>query len=45
VSRLIIRGAIPQLPHTSSCRGASLSTGYLFMAWYLVKRRESAPWN
>jgi len=33
-------GAIPQLPHTSSGCGAYLSTGYVFLAWYLVKHRD-----
>jgi hypothetical protein len=35
-----MRGAIPPLPHMSSCRGAWLSTGYVFMAWCFVKNRN-----
>jgi len=34
-------GALPSLPHTSSWRGAYLSTGYVFRAWYLVKHMET----
>jgi hypothetical protein len=33
-----MRGAIPPLWH-DKCRGA-LSTGYVFMVWYLVKQRQ-----
>jgi len=36
-----IHGAIPPLLHTSSGRGAKLSTGYIFMTWYLVKDRDN----
>jgi hypothetical protein len=33
-------GAIPPFPDTPSLRGASLSKGYFFMTWYLVKHRD-----
>jgi hypothetical protein len=33
-------GAIPQFPAMSSCHCAYLSTGYVFMAWYLVQHRD-----
>jgi len=35
-----MRGGIPTLTHTSSWGSAWLSTGYVFMAWYLVKTRH-----
>jgi hypothetical protein len=38
VPRLRMRGAIPPLPQTSCC-GVQLSTGYVFMVWYLVKQK------
>jgi len=41
VPSLRMRGVIPPLPYMSSCRGAYLSMRYIFMAWYLVKHRES----
>jgi len=31
-----MRGTVPSLSHTSSGRGAQLSTGHVFMVWYLV---------
>jgi hypothetical protein len=34
VPRLTMRGAIPPLPHTSSWRGAELSTGYMDFTFY-----------
>jgi len=34
-------GAMIPLPHTLSCQGTLLSTGYDFMAWYLVKHRDN----
>jgi hypothetical protein len=34
-------GAIRLLPPTSSDRGALLSTGYVFMAWYLVAKHRN----
>jgi hypothetical protein len=33
--------AIPLLPYKFMRRGAYLSTGYVFMAWYLVKYRNN----
>jgi hypothetical protein len=41
VPKLRIRGAIPPFPHVSSWRGAHFSTGYVFVAWYLVKHRDN----
>jgi hypothetical protein len=38
-------GAIPPLLHTSSWRGAYLSVGYVYMAWYLVKPRDNFTFN
>jgi hypothetical protein len=38
-----MNGAIPPFPHTSSWRGAWSSIEYVFMAWYLVKHRDSFP--
>jgi hypothetical protein len=35
-----MRGAIPPLSHTSTWCGDELSTGYVFMAWYIVKAQE-----
>jgi len=36
-----MRGAMSPFSHTSSCRGAYLSTGYVFMAWYLDNPRDN----
>jgi hypothetical protein len=36
-----MHGTTPPVPHTSSWCGAYLSTGYIFMAWYLVKARDN----
>jgi len=36
-----MRGAISPFHNTSSWHGAWLSTGYVFMAWYLVKHRDN----
>jgi hypothetical protein len=32
---LAMGGAVPPLPHVSSCHGAWLGTEYVFMAWHL----------
>jgi len=37
VPRLRMHGTIPLLPHMSAWHGVQLSTGYIFMLWYLVK--------
>jgi hypothetical protein len=34
-------GTIPPLPHMSAWHGAWLSTGYIFMVWYLLKHRDN----
>jgi hypothetical protein len=39
VPRLSMRGDIRLRPNTSSWCGASLSIGYVFMAWCLIKHR------
>jgi hypothetical protein len=36
-----MHGAIPPLCHTSSRHGVQLRRGHVFMAWYLVKHRDS----
>jgi hypothetical protein len=36
-----MHGAILSLPHMFSRHDAYLGTGYLFMAWYLVKQRDN----
>jgi uncharacterized membrane protein len=36
-----MRGAITPLPHASSWHGSWLSTGYVFIVWYLVKHRDN----
>jgi hypothetical protein len=41
VPKLRMHGAIPPFPNMSSWRGAGLSTGYIFMTWYLIKHREN----
>jgi len=38
--RLGTRGAILPFPHVPSWHGVELSTGHVFMAWYLVKHRD-----
>jgi hypothetical protein len=36
-----MHGAIPAHPHTSSWHDVYLSTGYIFMVWYLDKHRDN----
>jgi hypothetical protein len=36
-----MHGAVSPFPHTSSWRGAYLSTKYIFMVWYLFKHRDN----
>jgi hypothetical protein len=36
-----MRGAIPLLCHTSTRSGAEASTGCVFMAWNLIKRKKN----
>jgi hypothetical protein len=41
VKQLVCETDHSPLPHTSSCHGDLLSTGYIFMAWHLVKHSNS----
>jgi hypothetical protein len=36
-----MHGSMPPLPHMSSWHGVSLGAGYVLMAWYLIKHRDS----